>query len=174
MREMKDSGIEWIGEIPKDWESRKLSGLLSSVGSGTTPKGDEYYSSNGYPWLITGDLNDGYISETSKFVTEDALRDCCDVTASSFEKAVEDSGEISVRGIDKSFGMKKYIEAQGLSREDTIAFGDGPNDVDMIAFAGTGVVMGNGRPELKAQADFVTKSVDEDGIAYALEKLGLI
>ena len=76
MREMKDSGVEWIGEIPKDWESRKLFGLLSSVGSGTTPKGDEYYSSNGYPWLITGDLNDGYISETSKFVTEDALRDC--------------------------------------------------------------------------------------------------
>ena len=76
MREMKDSGVEWIGEIPKDWESRKLFGLLSSVGSGTTPKGDEYYSSNGYPWLITGDLNDGYISETSKYVTEDALRDC--------------------------------------------------------------------------------------------------
>ena len=37
MREMKDSGIEWIGEIPKDWESRKLFGLLSAVGSGTTP-----------------------------------------------------------------------------------------------------------------------------------------
>lgn len=113
-------------------------------------------------------------SDWSVAQVQDALRDCCDVTASSFEKAVEDSGEISVRGIDKSFGMKKYIEAQGLSREDTIAFGDGPNDVDMIAFAGTGVVMGNGRPELKAQADFVTKSVDEDGIAYALEKLGLI
>lgn len=76
MREMKDSGIEWIGEIPKEWQSRKLFGLLSSVGSGTTPKGDEYYSGNGFPWLNTGDLNDGYISETSKYVTEDALRDC--------------------------------------------------------------------------------------------------
>lgn len=105
---------------------------------------------------------------------QEALQDCCDVTASSFEKAVEDSGEISVRGIDKSFGMKKYIEAQGFSLEDTIAFGDGPNDMDMIAFAGTGVVMGNGRPELKAKADFVTKSVDEDGIAYALQKLELL
>jgi len=57
---------------------------------------------------------------------------------------------------------------------DTIAFGDGPNDLDMIAYAGVGVAMGNAREELKKIADFVTKPVNEGGIAYAMQKLGLI
>ncbi|WP_352398960.1 restriction endonuclease subunit S [[Clostridium] aminophilum] len=73
MREMKDSGIEWIGEIPTSWETRKLFGLLQSIGSGTTPKGEDNYSKNGVPWLNTGDLNDGYISETGRCVTEVAI-----------------------------------------------------------------------------------------------------
>ena len=70
---MKDSGIEWIGEIPTSWETRKLFGLLQTIGSGTTPKGEDNYSKNGVPWLNTGDLNDGYISETGKCVTEVAI-----------------------------------------------------------------------------------------------------
>ena len=57
---------------------------------------------------------------------------------------------------------------------DTIAFGDGPNDLDMIAYAGVGVAMGNAREGLKKIADFVTKPVNEDGISYAMQKLGLI
>ena len=73
MREMKDSGIEWIGKIPTSWETRKLFGLLQSIGSGTTPKGEDNYNKNGIPWLNTGDLNDGYISTTSKCVTEIAM-----------------------------------------------------------------------------------------------------
>lgn len=103
-----------------------------------------------------------------------ALEDVCDVTPSSFEKGVDDSGEISIKGINKAFGMQKYIEIQGYGREDTIAFGDGPNDFDMIEYAGTGVVMGNGIEELKAIADFVTKDINEDGIEYAMKYLGLI
>ncbi|MGN0437402.1 MAG: HAD family hydrolase [Lachnospiraceae bacterium] len=104
----------------------------------------------------------------------EALKDCCDVTASSFEKPVEDCGEITCKGINKAFGMEKYLEYQGLSKEDTIAFGDGPNDFDMIAYANIGVVMGNGREELKKLADYVTKNVDRDGICFAMEQLGLI
>lgn len=103
-----------------------------------------------------------------------ALETYCDVTPSSFEKPVDDCGEITCKDINKSFGMKKYIEYQNVSREDTIAFGDGPNDFDMIEFAGIGVVMGNGRNELKQIADFVTKDVDKDGIYYALKELHLI
>ena len=76
MREMKDSGIEWIGEIPVEWKTRKLFSLLSSMGSGTTPKGEEYYTNEGIPWLNTGDLNDGYINKTSKYVADEALQDC--------------------------------------------------------------------------------------------------
>ena len=55
-----------------------------------------------------------------------------------------------------------------------IAFGDGLNDVEMIRFAGTGVAMGNAEQVLKNVADFVTKSVDKDGIDFAVKALELV
>lgn len=115
-----------------------------------------------------------YDSEWSVEQVEQELKDCCDVTSSSFEKEESDSGEITCKGINKSLGMKKYIEFQSMKKEDTIAFGDGPNDVDMIQYAQVGVVMGNGREDLKKIADVVTESVDDDGIYYAMKMLNLI
>ena len=70
--------------------------------------------------------------------------------------------------------MQKYIAYAGISQKDTVAFGDGPNDFDMIEYAGIGVAMGNAVEALKRRADFVTKGIDEDGVAYAMEELGLI
>ena len=80
----------------------------------------------------------------------------------------------SGKGINKSYGMEKYLEYVVLTRKDAIAFGDGPNDLDMLSFAETGVAMGNGLEEVKKLADFVTKDINENGIAYALKELGLI
>lgn len=56
--EMKDSGIEWTGKIPKVWKIRKISSLFDVIGSGTTPKTthDEYYDGN-INWLQSGDIN---------------------------------------------------------------------------------------------------------------------
>lgn len=73
---MKDSGVEWIGEIPDHWEKRKLTWIFNVIGSGTTPTSDntDYYDGE-TPWLNTGDLNDGYISSTSKSVTKLALNE---------------------------------------------------------------------------------------------------
>ena len=62
----------------------------------------------------------------------------------------------------------------GIPLERTVAFGDGGNDISMVERAGVGVAMGNGIAELKAVADMVTSSVDDDGVARALQKLGLI
>ena len=53
-------------------------------------------------------------------------------------------------------------------------FGDGPNDMEIFDYVGLKIAMGNAVPELKEKADFVTKTVEEDGILYALEKLGLV
>ncbi|MGN9865728.1 Cof-type HAD-IIB family hydrolase [Bacillus swezeyi] len=86
----------------------------------------------------------------------------------------ERSTDILPAGGSKAEGIKKVIEKLPFKREDTYAFGDGLNDLQMIEFAGTGVAMGNAVPELKKTADFVTKPVDEDGIAYAVEALGLL
>ena len=55
-----------------------------------------------------------------------------------------------------------------------MAFGDGENDISMLEFAGIGVAMGNAGDEVKAIADYVTDSVDDDGIEKALVHFGLI
>lgn len=74
---MKDSGIEWLGEIPVEWELRKLSRSFKIIGSGTTPKSGEpkYYENGKFPWVLTGDLNNGVLEETSKKITQEALND---------------------------------------------------------------------------------------------------
>lgn len=73
----KDSGIEWIGEIPEHWESWKISHAFNKIGSGTTPEsGNPIYHENGsINWLNTGDLNDGKLDSCSKKVTEKAIQD---------------------------------------------------------------------------------------------------
>lgn len=83
-------------------------------------------------------------------------------------------GEITCRGITKAIGMEKYLEYTGIKREDSIGIGDGPNDFEMIDFAGTGVAMGNGVPALKEHADYVTDTVTNDGIYKAFDHLGLL
>lgn len=99
------------------------------------------------------------------------------VTDSSFRRAVSTGytdGEITMAACPKSHGMAKFLRYIGASRKDATAFGDGPNDLEMLAYAGTGVAMGNGTDACKAQADFVTASIHEDGIYLGFQKLGLI
>lgn len=74
---MKDSGVEWIGEIPESWECTKLGWVYMNMGSGTTPDTNNlnYYSEDGVNWLQTGDLNDSEIIMTSKHVTELAIKE---------------------------------------------------------------------------------------------------
>ena len=74
----------------------------------------------------------------------------------------------------KDSGMKKYLEARGLRRSESIAFGDGFNDIPMIKYAGIGVAMGNAKEELKEEADYVTSDCDKGGIEEALRHYGLI
>ncbi len=74
----------------------------------------------------------------------------------------------------KASGMKFFMEKLGISREETMAFGDAHNDLDMIDYAGVGVVMGNGCEELKERGDYITASVEEEGIRKALEYFHLL
>ena len=74
----KDSGVAWIGKVPEHWEVMKTSLLYTNIGSGTTPSTSkqEYYEDDGFCWLQTGDLNDGYITDTSKKISKVAIKDC--------------------------------------------------------------------------------------------------
>lgn len=74
---LKPSGIDWLGDIPEHWEVNKISRVFSLIGSGTTPNSSNisYYAEGDLPWLNTGDLNDEYIYETSKHITQLAVDD---------------------------------------------------------------------------------------------------
>lgn len=74
----------------------------------------------------------------------------------------------------KVAGIEAFLRHCGLRREEAMAFGDGDNDAEMLSFVGTGVAMGNARESAKRSADYVTASVDEDGIAKALRHFGLL
>lgn len=74
----------------------------------------------------------------------------------------------------KPRGVQATLDHLGLTREEAIAFGDGGNDTTMLEYVGTGVAMGNGTPEAKVAADYITDDVDKGGIAHALAHFGLI
>lgn len=82
--------------------------------------------------------------------------------------------DISPIGGTKQLGIDKFLEYYGLDLKDTMAFGDGGNDMQMLQHVSLAVAMGNAGDELKSIADFVTKGVDDEGIAYALKHYGLI
>lgn len=74
----------------------------------------------------------------------------------------------------KAVGMKYFGDVLGILPEEMMAFGDAKNDMDMIAYAGIGIAMGNGEECLKEIADYVTKDVDDNGVWTALQKFGML
>lgn len=79
--------------------------------------------------------------------------------------------EMLPKGIDKAKSLSVLLKHLHLTREEMVACGDGFNDKTMIEYAGMGVAMANAQDAVKEVADFVTKSNDEDGVVYAIEKL---
>ena len=82
--------------------------------------------------------------------------------------------DVIPRGSSKQVGVDKIIEYFGIPLEETMAFGDGGNDIPMLRHVGIGVAMGNAENDVKQVADYVTASVDEDGIEKALRHFGVI
>jgi type I restriction enzyme S subunit len=71
----KDSGVEWLGEVPEDWDTWKISHAFGEIGSGTTPPTSEaeWYENGTVPWVTTGELRENVISETKKLLSPTAL-----------------------------------------------------------------------------------------------------
>jgi Cof subfamily protein (haloacid dehalogenase superfamily) len=82
--------------------------------------------------------------------------------------------DIVARGVDKSVGLEKIGAYFGFGVDEMMAFGDGGNDISMIEYAGKGVAMGNAGEEVKRVADYVTTSVDDDGVGRALRHFGVV
>jgi len=82
--------------------------------------------------------------------------------------------DIVPQGSSKAVGMEHILRHYGISHDDTVAFGDGANDIEMLDYADIGVAMGNASETVKKHADYVTSDSDSDGIANALKHLDII
>lgn len=91
----------------------------------------------------------------------------------SFVKSAPFYLEATPLGVNKAGSLQIVCDRLGFKREQLVSFGDAENDLSMIEFAGIGVAMANACEKLKRAANMVTLSNNEDGIAYALKKLGI-
>ena len=82
--------------------------------------------------------------------------------------------DVTADGADKGRGIEEMAARFGITIDETMAFGDGGNDIPMLRRAGIGVAMGNASDAVKAEADYVTTSVDDDGVRNALLHWGVI
>lgn len=82
--------------------------------------------------------------------------------------------DIVPKGICKSKGIAMVIEKFGIHPDEIMAFGDGGNDIDMLQYAGIGVAMGNADDDVKEVADYLTDTVDNDGISKALNHFKIL
>jgi len=76
--------------------------------------------------------------------------------------------------VSKSLAAARVLDYLHLTREEAMAFGDGENDIDLLAYVGLGIAMGNGGERLKQIADYVTLCASEEGVTHALKKFKLI
>jgi Cof subfamily protein (haloacid dehalogenase superfamily) len=106
--------------------------------------------------------------EKVKYLVENVLPHC----ASNRWSPV--FADLNVAGISKQSGIDRLLANEDIRLEETMAFGDGGNDIPMLRHARIGVGMGNASATVKAQADYVTDSVDDDGVSNALRHFGLI
>lgn len=83
-------------------------------------------------------------------------------------------GDVALGGINKATAIDELLNHLGISAEDAFGFGDAKVDIPMLEHCGTGVAMGNGGPEIKAMADYITTDVDDDGLYQAFEHFELI
>ena len=84
------------------------------------------------------------------------------------------TNDLSFSDWNKADGIRTFLSESGIPKEDTVAFGDGYNDIAMMGAVGCAVAMGNAVDEVKGKADYVTAPMFEDGIERGLKHLGLI
>ena len=89
----------------------------------------------------------------------------------SIQKSLSGYLEITHVNAKKSLGIEYVMKLKNIDRENTVAFGDGENDISMLQSAGYSIVMDNASEEVKKYADYVTKSNNENGVACVVEEL---
>lgn len=164
----------------EDFETEALDAVRAYAGS----KGAKIQKvRDAFPFMIY-DATDFYRDDVNKisFVLKsyqdhlDSIEAFPDLKAGTWGGVGETAlfGDLGIKGIDKGHAVDVLLEYLGVSLQDTYAFGDAKVDIPMLEKCAVGVAMGNGGPEIKAMADYITDSVDADGIYHAFAHFGLI
>ncbi|MEO2237713.1 Cof-type HAD-IIB family hydrolase [Dorea sp. YH-dor226] len=101
---------------------------------------------------------------------DEALKELEKIKDIEITGALSQNVEINAKDVDKGNALLRLGQILGIPGEEIMAFGDGTNDRKMLEKVGTGVAMANGVPEVKAAADYITASNDEEGVARFIEK----
>jgi hypothetical protein len=143
-----------------------------------TPEARRYSSLNKIPFHVVGPLLDWLEAPPTKLVLVadpaelDALRPRMEERFGDREhiaKSLPYFLEFARAGVTKGDGLDFLAEHLGFTREQTIAFGDGENDIELVDWAGYGVAVDNAHERVKALADFVCPPVTDEGVAQVLE-----
>ena len=119
-----------------------------------------------------------------KIVTLSAAVDLADIAAeigpevAAVETSIKDlgrgAGELYLAHVTKAVGMEAVVARAGARREDVIAVGDGPNDIEMLDYAGTAVGIRGGHPDVLSRADILADGPERAGLVHAFEELALL
>lgn len=116
-----------------------------------------------------------FLSETLTYAQIEAkFKDNFYVVKASWGEGVSEAGEISNQGINKATAIHFLLNHLGLEDADTYGFGDSMNDIEMFNCVKHAIAMGDAKHGVKELAEFVTKDVLDDGIAFACQHYGLI
>lgn len=124
-----------------------------------------------------GDLNRGYhhdIYQVLLYLTDEELEELPPLPHVKTTKWHDGGIDMIPADGGKAIGIEKVLAHYGISKNETIAFGDGKNDIDMFHAVQIAVAMGNACEEAKQCADYITTDVDDDGIWNALKHFELI
>lgn len=143
-----------------NFENERVRQVQAAISSKVPPVG-EYAGAEIYQACV-------YVAGAEEQVL-DPIADKCGIT-----RWHTGAVDVIAKGGGKASAVRRYLKKTGIRSEETIAFGDGENDMGMLQLAGIGVAMGNAEEQVKQAADYVTADIDEDGIEKALKHFGLI
>lgn len=120
-------------------------------------------------------LQEKEIFQMTPFITEEAEKEILPaIPGCEIGRWFPAFADITAKGNTKQKGIDEIIRYFDIRLEETMAFGDGGNDISMLSHAGIGIAMGNAKEDVKAVADYVTTSVDDNGIANALKHFNIV
>lgn len=126
---------------------------------------------------IGEDLSEVVINKMSADINGGDIQKVAEELGSDFDVIVHEEdviAEIVPQGHTKATGIEKVCDILKIPHENTYAFGDSENDLDMLRFVAHGIAMGNGTESAKEVAEYVTARLEEDGIESGLRHYGLI